>query len=121
MIDNKCCDNLHIDCDACTPNITIPPYRGRETKRSLTRKRNGADKEKQRCKKIYEINRRRFYLPSGVLKKEKDDEEYYIRFYRGKRSKYLKKLSNKKVRKYDGEISGKGGYKKLFDYWWELY
>ena len=121
MINNKRCNDLNIDCDACTPNITIPPYCGRETKRSLTRKRNGVDKEKQRRKTIYEINRRRFYLPSGVYKEERDGKEYYKRYYRGKRSKYLKKLSNKKVRRYNGEISGKGGYKKLFDYWWELY
>ena len=120
MINNKCCDNSYIDCDACTPNITIPPYRGRETKRSLTRKRNGADKEKRKYERIYRISLISC-LPSGVDKKERDGKEYYKRYYRGKRSKYLKRLSNKAVRRYKGDISGKGGYKKLFDYWWELY
>lgn len=46
---------------------------------------------------------------------------YYKRFYRGKRSKYLKRQSNKKIRKYKGEIPNGFGCHKLFDFWWEMY
>jgi hypothetical protein len=43
------------------------------------------------------------------------------RYYRGSRSKYLKKLSNKKVRKSKG-LSGKSNiYRKVFDYWYKLF
>jgi len=48
------------------------------------------------------------------------DVSYYKRLYRGQRSKYLKKISHKKVRKYKGELSQKGNSSnKLFDFWWE--
>ena len=37
------------------------------------------------------------------------------------RQQYLKRKANRKVRKYCG-LSGKGNrYRKVFDYWWELY
>lgn len=43
------------------------------------------------------------------------------RFYRGKRSSYLKKQSNKKIRRYKGDLPSKGRTcHKLFDFWWEL-
>lgn len=46
---------------------------------------------------------------------------YYKRLYRGSRSKYLKKLSHKKVRRYTGDLPRKGNQSnKLFDFWWEL-
>lgn len=37
-----------------------------------------------------------------------------------KAQKYLKKLSNRKVRS-NWNIKNYGGYKKCFDYWWNLY
>lgn len=38
------------------------------------------------------------------------------------RKKLLKRQSNKKIRKFVSEEALKGGeYKKVFDYWWELY
>ena len=33
----------------------------------------------------------------------------------------LKRLSNKQVRKYTGIIPKGNSYRKIFDYWWELY
>ena len=37
------------------------------------------------------------------------------------RQQYLKRKANRKARKYCG-LSGKGNrYRKVFDYWWELY
>lgn len=35
--------------------------------------------------------------------------------------RFLKKQSNKKVRKFHGDISNGNAYRRLFDYWWELY
>lgn len=46
---------------------------------------------------------------------------YYKRIYRRKASGYIKRASNKKVRKYQGELSKGGMYRKVYDYWWELY
>ena len=44
---------------------------------------------------------------------------YYKRLYRGKRSKYLKKQSHKKIRKYKGELHNGWQCHKLYDFWWE--
>ncbi len=47
---------------------------------------------------------------------------YYKRLYRGKRSKYLKRQSNKAIRRYKGELhNGYHHVHKLYDFWWELY
>lgn len=45
---------------------------------------------------------------------------YYKRIYRGKRSSYLKRQSNRKIRRYKGELHN--GYQhihKIYDFWWE--
>ena len=44
---------------------------------------------------------------------------YYKRLYRGKRSKYLKKQSHKKIRRYNGELHNGWQCHKLYDFWWE--
>lgn len=50
-----------------------------------------------------------------------DEIRYPKRYYRGKRSSYLKKMSNRKIRRYKGDFSPKGnGFHKVFDFWWEL-
>ena len=68
------------------------------------------------------------YFPSGATKVEKDGKCYYRRFYRGKASPYLKRQSAKRNRRYgrriyeeDGTISKRSFYRKIFDFWWELY
>lgn len=62
------------------------------------------------------------WSPSGVWKKHYGTpSEYLCRFYRGKRSKFLKRQSNKKIRRHQSYISNGGFYKKIFDYWWELW
>ena len=46
---------------------------------------------------------------------------YYQRIYRGKRSKYLKRQSNKAIRKYKGGLHrGYQNIHKIYDYWYEL-
>lgn len=45
---------------------------------------------------------------------------YYRRLYRGERSKYLKQQSNKKIRRYKGELhKGYQHIHKLYDFWWK--
>lgn len=46
---------------------------------------------------------------------------YYKREYRGKRSKYLKKQSNRKIRKYKGDFQNGFHCHKVYDFWFELY
>lgn len=49
---------------------------------------------------------------------------YYKRLYRGRgkgMSYYHKKMSNKKIRRYKGELPKKGNMShRLYDFWWEL-
>ena len=50
---------------------------------------------------------------------------YYKRLYRGRgrcnNSNYHKKMSNRKIRRYTGELPKKGNLShKLYDFWWEL-
>lgn len=55
----------------------------------------------------------------------KNQKPYYKRCYRGRgkhsASHYHKKMSNKKIRRYEGELTRKGniGY-KLYDFWWKI-
>ena len=49
----------------------------------------------------------------------KNPKPYYKRLYRGKRSKYLKKQSHKKIRRYKGELHNGWQCHKLYDFWWE--
>lgn len=44
---------------------------------------------------------------------------YYKRLYRGKRSKYLKKQSHRKIRRYKGELHNGWQCHKLYDFWWQ--
>lgn len=39
----------------------------------------------------------------------------------GPERRYLKKMSNRKIRRYRGGIARGGNYRKLFDYQWMLY
>lgn len=57
----------------------------------------------------------------GRYTSNKEEIEYYKRYWRGSRSKYLKRQSNKKLRRYKHEVPSRGGYRKVFDFWWELW
>lgn len=51
----------------------------------------------------------------------RNELEYGKRYYRGKRSKLLKKQSSKIIRKHEGEFQKKGNkHKRVFDFWWEM-
>lgn len=50
----------------------------------------------------------------------KNPKTYYKRWYRGKRSGYLKRQSNKAIRRYKGELhKGYQHIHKIYDFWWE--
>lgn len=52
---------------------------------------------------------------------DEDDAAYVSRNYHGKRGKYVKLYSNRRVRRHNKEIKSGGSYKRIYDYWWELY
>lgn len=43
-----------------------------------------------------------------------------IQFYQGSRAKYLRRCGNKKVRRTKMNLRH-GMYRKVYDYWWELW
>ena len=49
----------------------------------------------------------------------KNPKPYYKRLYRGQRSKWLKRQSNKKTRRYKGGISNGRNCFRIYDFWWE--
>jgi hypothetical protein len=50
----------------------------------------------------------------------KNPKPYYKRQYRYKISKYLKRQSNQKIRRYKGELHNGNQCHKLYDFWWRL-
>ena len=56
------------------------------------------------------------YIKGHAVKKAKP---YYKRRYRSQYSKYLKKQSNKIVRKYKGDLHSGNHYKHCYDFWWK--
>jgi hypothetical protein len=50
-----------------------------------------------------------------------DKGSYLKRYYRGRRSSFLKKASSKKIRQCTDDFQFKGNkHKRVFDFWWEL-
>ena len=49
----------------------------------------------------------------------KNPKPYYKRLYRSKMSKYLKKQSNKKIRRYKVELHNGWQCHKVYDFWWK--
>ena len=69
----------------------------------------------RRLKKIASIKTREF---RGAYYNE--DKHRIIRYYTGTRSKFLRKVSNKRVRRYNKLYANYSGYRKIFDYWYIL-
>lgn len=83
----------------------------RRNKHRLT-KRDRIEKERNHIEKLSRISW------SAVH----DRDVWKKRCYRGSRSSFFKKVSNKSVRRYKGELHNKGGsYKKIFDLWNIIY
>ena len=51
------------------------------------------------------------------------DEEKgrYIRCWQPRRAKYVKNKCNRAVRRYKGPLNTKGAYRKISEYWWEIW
>ena len=48
---------------------------------------------------------------------------FYRRYWRGghnNRFRYWRRVSNRKVRRYRGDVHNGGAYRKIFDYWWTV-
>ena len=45
----------------------------------------------------------------------------YVRLYRSSNSKYYKQQSNRRIRKYQGDISNGNHCHRLYNFWWALY
>lgn len=100
--------------------------------KGMSRKRRGMEKEKRRMKEIYDQNNG-WICPVGWSKTDIWRDEngfwhhapaegaYLERYWRGSRSPYLKQQAAKAVRRCKHGISGKGGYKKVYDLWWEMW
>jgi hypothetical protein len=100
---------------------SLSKNRGRKRERDL--------KYKNHLKKMEKYTQNWFYSPIyyvdeyyvGRGRWVENPKPYYKRIYRGKRSRYYKKQSNKKIRKYRNEIHKGSSYKKVYDFWWNLW
>lgn len=98
---------------------------------SMKRKYRNNGLHQKKARQIWEANNGRFYHPFGYYPVDKNgnptDDESQIAYFKrydtsSSRSKFLKRQSNKKIRRMNTEDTMRGGeYKKIFDYWWELY
>lgn len=87
------------------------------------------EEDKKRLKKIFEqTGTTRWYSPSGVYYNERKSR--YIRYYisssshaRESYTKFYKRCSNKKVRRYSYQSMGSAPsfYKRIYDYRWEVW
>jgi len=121
VIVSSCEEDAIDNCDIKNKNIT--------NKKGIGKKRERDKKYKEHLKRINEINDG--FIPP-VIKKDyiynrqtgqymEVNKPYYKRIYRKKTSSYYKKQSNKAIRKYRGMISKNGGYKRIYDFWCELW
>lgn len=113
-------------CEDIYPDIPKHVYHSKQKRRN---KRERDQKYKNHLKFLAE------YLsgyPSPVVYRDKifirgqgyveNPKPYYKRYYREKRAKYIKRMSNKKIRRYKGDVPKKGNWcYKLYDFWWEMY
>lgn len=78
-----------------------------------------ATERNHRLKKLYNETKNTF--GSGVYYDDKKQRyiKYSLRNSHGY-TKYLRKVSNRRVRKSDISMNG-SSYKRLYDYWWELF
>lgn len=93
--------------------------------RGLAYRRRMKHKKEKRRRDIIKVSG--CYFHGGWLEREYINGIYmiigtYIKYPSDSNAQqFLKRVSNKKVRRYRGEIHKGSLYKKLFDYWWELY
>lgn len=79
---------------------------------------HGSRERNRRLKRLYSQSKNT-YAASGAYFDE--DKDRIVRYYRGKHSKVLKQLSSKKCRRIRLMALQHSQYKRIFDYWWELF
>lgn len=110
----------------------------KETKRknrSKQNRRNKIERDQKHKDHLKFLAENIQYYPSPVIYNNEiwikgqgyveNSKPYYKRLYRGRgrrsNSNYHKKMSNRKIRRYIGELPKKGNLShKLYDFWWEL-
>lgn len=121
---HECC---HYCCSANCPifeddNIEIVMMTRRHNKRERY------DKHRNKLKRLYKARHGYFvpvvYTDEVWLKNAgyvKNPKPYYKKLYREKRSSYVKNQSNRKIRRYKGELhNGYHHIHKLYDFEWEM-
>lgn len=72
------------------------------------------------AKKYKQQGRTERFIMSGLW--FNPDLKRYVRYWRGKRSKLIKRTCNKKFRKMSIDVGReKSQYRKCTQFWWELY
>lgn len=72
--------------------------------------------DNKRFQKIASITIGGKYIGCGAYYDKK--EQRYVRYFKGNGYTYLKRLSNRKVRKKNIEFKKGNHYRKVFDVWW---
>lgn len=72
---------------------------------------------KKRNERLYAETMRHY--GNGVYFSEKKGR--YIRYWQPRRAKYIKRKCNRAVRRYKGALNTKGAYRKVSEYWWEIW
>ena len=77
---------------------------------------------KRRYKKLY--NKTKNHYGSGVW--FDDRKGRFIKFSmsrkgRGNHVAYVKRKCNRAIRRYKGDLSSPGSYRKISEYWWEIF
>lgn len=130
-------NNTDIFCDKIGGRVSIFGYCedmnsdiSKDENHSKKRKSNRIERKikyKSHLKHLYEISnypKPVYYIDEIKVKRchyVTNPKPYYKRLYRGKYSPFLKKISNRKIRRYKGEISNGWNCHRLFDFWWEMY
>ncbi len=73
--------------------------------------------EKRRLRKLYEQTKNWYGSGAYYSTRKKRIVRYMIRPFKGK---YWRRVSNRRVRKYEGVLNG-GEYRKVFDYNYTMY
>ena len=96
-------------------------FTGYKPKLKKSNKRSRMIKYKNKLKKAAKYDTYSWY---AYMKEGFDGKERPARYYRSSnalRFSFFKTYSNRKVRRYKGEIKNGNYYRRIFDYWWTIY
>ena len=78
----------------------------------------GWKQSRERKRRLIKKFNKRTYYSRRVDFDEKKGR--YVKIWDSDRSKHFRRSSNRAVRHYRGEISNYSGYRKIYDFWWNL-